>query len=232
MSGKRPLSITVRLTVLFAIMSASILLLLGVVIGAAVRQHFEEQDMNLLSGKLELIKHALDETTTPQEWSQLPQRLEDALVGHEGLAVRIVGAGGNVLFVTPADFAPPVVRLDLSQDPIGKPLTWLVSGDPHMRGISAFVSPRTGKTASVEIAVGTDISHHQHFMDSFRATLWTFLPLAAVAIGLLGWIAVRHGLSPLKAIQCDAANITANRLNARVTMDAIPIELVGVAEAL
>ena len=52
-------SITRRLTALFVIAASSVLLALGLVIASSVEQHFEEQDMELLTGKMRLAQHTL-----------------------------------------------------------------------------------------------------------------------------------------------------------------------------
>ena len=52
-------SITLRLTVLFATVSTAVLLALGYLIGSTVEAHFVEQDVEVLSGKLDLTRHAL-----------------------------------------------------------------------------------------------------------------------------------------------------------------------------
>ena len=44
-------SLTVRLTVLFVAASTTVLLILGYLVASSVDQHFEEQDMSVLSGK-------------------------------------------------------------------------------------------------------------------------------------------------------------------------------------
>ena len=53
---------------------------------------------------------------------------------------------------------------------------------------------------SYSVAIATEITHHEHFMTSFRQTLWGFMSLATLAMGLLGWFVVRRGLLPLLAI--------------------------------
>ena len=70
----------------------------------------------------------------------------------------------------------------------------------------------TNGGGSYTVAIATEITHHEHFMESFRQTLWGFMGLATLAMGLLGWFAVRRGLIPLQAIKHQAAEITANRL--------------------
>ena len=83
-------SITLRLTLLFASASSIVLLLLGFLIAVSVDQHFEAQDMEVLSGKLKLTQHALEKIRSKAELDQLPQLLEDALVGHQGLELVVV----------------------------------------------------------------------------------------------------------------------------------------------
>lgn len=53
-------SIIFRLTLLFASASTAVLLVLGLLIGNSVEHHFEVQDMEVLTGKLELTRHALE----------------------------------------------------------------------------------------------------------------------------------------------------------------------------
>ena len=54
--GKK--SITRRLTLLFVSASSTVLLTLGFVIASSVEKHFEQQDMEVLTGKMELARHA------------------------------------------------------------------------------------------------------------------------------------------------------------------------------
>lgn len=69
-------------------------------------------------------------------------------------------------------------------------------------------------------------------MSSFRVTLWSFVILAAFVTGVLGWIAARRGLSPLQAVKHKAADITAHRLDSRLPVDSVPVELLGLVETL
>ena len=89
--SQRP-SITLRLTLLFALASTIVLLVLGYLIGVSVERHFVEQDMEILTGKLELAQHALEKVHTDPELDNIPQLLDDALIGHVGLAVCSRGA--------------------------------------------------------------------------------------------------------------------------------------------
>lgn len=63
--GRR--SITVRLTLLFAVLSTVVLTALGLVVGELVERHFAELDMELIDGKIELLERAVEKVRTTQE---------------------------------------------------------------------------------------------------------------------------------------------------------------------
>ena len=89
MTPPRSYSLTLRLTLLFALASAFVLFLLGLLIGNAVERHFEEQDMEVLTGKMQLAKHILERNPGSQLKETLTQQLDDALTGHHGLIVAV-----------------------------------------------------------------------------------------------------------------------------------------------
>ena len=225
-------SISVRLTALFALASTVVLLGLGYLIGGAVEQHFVEQDLEVLSGKLDLTRHALEKLDSEQDLIAIPQYLDDSLVGHQGLALVVVAPDGQKLFATiGADFPQALLDTPAQVDSL-RPMLWTSAKNIPFRGIAARTRTGIKGAPPAIVAVATDISHHQHFMESFRRTLWSFVVLAALLSGFLGWIAVRRGLSPLQAMRHRAEGITARRLDARLEVDSVPAELVDLAETL
>jgi two-component system heavy metal sensor histidine kinase CusS len=225
-------SITFRLTLLFASASTAVLLLLGLLIGNSVDHHFEEQDMEVLSGKMELTRHALEKVHSQSDLDALSQQLDDSLVGHHGLAVVVVAPSGQTLFVTSGAEFPQALLAQPSSMSISRPIVWKTRDGVPLRGISEMVQTGIKDSKPAVVAVATDISHHEHFMSSFRTTLWSVVVLAALITGLLGWMAVRRGLAPLHAIKQEAAAITANRLHSRLPTESIPVELMDLAETL
>lgn len=224
-------SVTFRLTLLFASVSTTVLLLLGLLIGSLVEQHFEELDMDLLQGKLELLRHSLQKARSAADLAALPGQVEDALVGHHGLAVLILGPGGQTLYRSADALFPPEL-LAAAPDRPRRPLRW---DDPErgpLRGIAAQASTGMAAAAPALVAVSTDLAHHEHFMHAFNAALWTVVGLAALLTGFLGWLAARRGLAPLREMSLRAAGITAKRLDQRLAVAAMPAELAEVAHTL
>ncbi len=222
-------SITLRLTLLFAAISTGVLLLLGLVIGASVEQHFEEMDMEVLAGKLELTRHALERVRREPELAAIPQQLDDSLVGHPGLVIIVLAPNGETLFATNGAAFPQSlqgVRTSVSE----RPTTWK-NEDKSFRGITALAPTGIEGARPATVSVATDISSHEHFMASFRKALWSFVLFAAALTGFLGWVAVRRGLRPLQEIRAKAASVTARKLDARIDVEAVPLELVPLAES-
>lgn len=222
-------SLTLRLTALFAAAATVVILVLGYLIGVAVEQHFVEQDIEVLSGKLEQTRNALEKAT---DLTLLPQQLDDALAGHRGLAIVVIAPGGEILFATrDAEFPHDLLAKPINTG-ISKAIVWRTAQNKPFRGVAAQVASNTRSPGQAIIAVATDITHHEQFMASFRTTLWSFVALAAVLTGFLGWLAVRRGLAPLRTMKRKAEGITARRLDARLEVDTVPAELADLAQAL
>ena len=219
-------SITFRLTLLFATVSTAVLLLLGGLIAQLTAQHFEDLDMDMLGGKLMLIQHALHGVASEHDLAALPDQLDAALVGHHGLAVQVTTPDGRQLYASGhATF--PAALLTPGASAAAPPLLWSNAGH-SWRGMSAQAGIGLGGTAT--IAVATDTEHHDHFMTSFQRALWSTVCAAALASGLLGWLAVRRGLAPLKGMRQQASDITASQLDQRLPVHALPVELAEVAD--
>ena len=243
-------SITRRLTLLFVTASSAVLLALGFFIASSVEHHFEDLDMEVLSGKMDLIRETLESVKSPEQLGHLAPLLGHSLVGHQGLEVLIIGADHTVLFATPnAGFAPELVAASASRHPAHtlRPMIWHLA-QQNYRAVAAELPTglpgklRSGSTlgqvrdvyqpTTVLVAVATDIAHHQTYMRSFLQTLWFFVSGAAALTGLLGWAAARHGLAPLRAMREQAHGVTAQQLSQRLPVASVPLELAELAQSL
>lgn len=223
-------SLTLRLTLSFALASALVMFLLGLLIGEALEKHFEEQDFELLAGKMKLVRHILSRSPGPWPNPALTEQLNDALTGHHGLAVAIMAADGRIVYANDADVLLPDSSLVRAAES-GRPMKWVADNGRPMRGIVADAAAgEEGATLTVSIA--TEISHHEHFMTSFRRTLWSFIATATLVMGMLGWFAARQGLTPLQTLKQRAATITASNLHQRLPVETIPRELVDLTDTL
>lgn len=224
-------SITLRLTLLFATASTLVLLVVGSVIGWAVAAHFEEQDLAELTGKLELIRHALAKVHTPVDLERLPQQLADALVGHEALSVSVVQADGKTLFATAgADFPASLFQANgaATRQEQFKSVAW-AHGEHAYTGIVASAASGVPDAPPFQVALALDTGHHQQFMRVFHEALWVSVACGVLLAGVLGWLAAHKGLAPVRRIAEVAKGISINQLNDRLPLTNVPAELLELA---
>ena len=219
----RSLSLTTRLSLLFALCTASVLLGLGWVVARSVEQHFLELDRYEIEGKLALVRNLLARAQTQETLNALPRQLDEALVGHHGLAVRVLAPNGSVWFATGGVHVPAALPggADLAG---GQWVAWQ-EGERSFRGLSAGAPTGLAPAVPYVVSIALDISHHQRFLAGFRYTLAAAVALAALAAAGLGWAATRAGLRPLRRVTALAAGLEASGLGARLPETRVPAEI-------
>jgi two-component system heavy metal sensor histidine kinase CusS len=227
------LSLTLRLTLYFGVISVAILLAIGYSVGIAVDRHFAEEDRMVLQGKQEMIGHLLAGVGSRADLDAIPRRLDDSLMGHQTLAMSIVGADGKPLLASfgagfPSRFlAEPGPGQSTADPPL---VTW--EGDEHAyRGLVVRTPTRIPDLPQAIVGVAINIDHHRIFLATFYRNLWLAIAGATVLAGVLGWGAARRGLAPVRDMAAVARNITASRLHDRVPTATLPQELVDVAKS-
>jgi two-component system, OmpR family, heavy metal sensor histidine kinase CusS len=201
------LTLTTRLTLLYTAVSACVLLGLGGLTVRAVNTHFDELDQIALQEKMAAVQRLAQSSATLHEFSD---RLPDVLQGHEGLLVRVAN-GDRVLYATPEAVFPPPAHWQAAQDTLPSP---------------------DNPTVTLSVHAAFDPVHHTHFMAQFQRVLWAYVALATLASGLLGWWAARKGLSPLRTMKARAQAVSAHRLDERMPVDAVPVEMADLAQSL
>ncbi|MGD7298901.1 heavy metal sensor histidine kinase, partial [Ralstonia pseudosolanacearum] len=93
---RRRLSLTARLTALFSLCSAAVLLGLGVVIALAMEQHFAVEDFTALGEHVSVIGKIVESGPAPQAEA----RIRDALQHRTGFVARILGPDRRALYAS------------------------------------------------------------------------------------------------------------------------------------
>lgn len=226
------LSLTTRISLLFAAAASLVLLTTGFFLTQVVERHLKEEDRVELTGKLELIQNLFKHAYSQQRLDRLPQQLDDALVGHPGLAVVVTDATRGIWFATSGTDFPRTLLQDCQTQSkgctSGALQEWTQAGINY-RSMAVTISAGSDKPYTVVVA--QDIEHHERFMSKFGAVLAIAITLAAFATAGLGWIATRWGLSPLREVTDMVAGISAERLSDRLPTTGLPTELKPLATA-
>jgi two-component system heavy metal sensor histidine kinase CusS len=222
----KPLSLTARISLLFAVVVAVVLLVTGVLIARAVEHHFAMEDDADMRGKLELVQHILAKSHQPSDLDALAGELDDSLVGHEGLSVAVIDARGRTWFASSGS-AFPKYLVDTPGIVPGSLQQWTV-GAAAYRGI---ITPVVVDGKRFQVAISVDINHHLVFMAKFRRILAIAMLFAALTTAALGWAATHSGLLPLRRITLLAASVSADRLSERLPETHVPAEILGLSQA-
>lgn len=226
----RRLTLTARLTFLYTLVSAAVLLGLGFLVAWSTHRHFIDLDRDYLLDKVHLIQKIVEESPEP---SGLVGRLEESLNSHQGLFISLT-RGDEQLFGTSGIKFPAELAVRSASD---QPMDW-ADGERQMRGISTELSVAqvpgglTVPGESMRLTLALDTQHHTHFMQMLRQQLAVYVVLATLLSGLLGWWAARSGLAPLRAMKERALKVTAHKLDQRMPIDAVPVEMAELANSL
>jgi two-component system heavy metal sensor histidine kinase CusS len=186
-----------------------------------------------LHGKLELIRHSLAKIHSSSDLANISQTLSDALIGHPDLSVAILGPDHRILFTTSTSvFATHLLEepqiSSLSEE--SRLLMWQQDGKIY-RGISANAATGIAGQPLTTVALAINIEHHQAFMKQFRNNLWLAIATGILLTIVLGWVAARRGLAPVREMADVAKGISANHLSDRLSPQTVPPELANLAVA-
>lgn len=219
------LTLTARLTLLFTLGSAAVLLAFGWLVMATITAHFNELDRDELSGKLDYAAQLVAKMDRPLTKAVVAKELASTFAGHHELAMQVRGPSGALWFASPnAEFPVNVTAASGF-------FQWRADGR-MFRGLKKTLPAGAMAGGALTLTLALDTAHHEQFLRSFRLTLWLFVACAVVLMGVLGWVAARHGLAPLRTLRDRAATVTAHSLDRRLPVQAVPPELAELAVTL
>jgi len=226
-----PISLTTRLTLLYAVMSSVVLLVFSGMIVSAVEQHFVEQDRDMVLGRLDRVQTQLATLTSVDQLSGLHALLHDSVAGHQEMLVLAIASDGQIVLQMPDDDAVEAqLRQKMAAAEAG-PFELSYESRPF-RGWTRALPTGIPGVPEVGFALAIDIDHHAMFIQRFVRSLTGVGVFAVVVSALLGWVVARRGLAPVTRMQAQAALVTASRLDQRVSVADVPQEFAGLAETL
>ena len=220
----RNFSLTSRLTLFFTMVTAATVLALAYFVIVASERHFMDLDRMTLQDKQHLIEaifanaHSVEETQA---------RLQESLSHHHGLHVVVKDASGQTVF--------NLKGVELPQSTfVAEPFTlqhW-TDKERGFNGVFFQSTPAFTGASILSTFVAMDTVHHTQFMSDLSATLGLYALAATVVSGLLGWLAARQGLVPLRSMKARAISVSGQRLDQRMPVDAVPVEMADLANEL
>lgn len=224
------MSITWRLTRLFTGLSSTVLVCVAILVSLAVERHFEEEDLNEVRGKLELIQNGFDKTRTETDFSTLPQKLHDALIGHHDLMVAVFDTAGNVIYKSHLSQFPDALITE-AQNKDALSLTKWQADEQNYRGTAVSMGTANANHTPLVVAIAVNIDHHEEFISKIYQSLFVMILIGIALMFLLGWFAAKRGLIPIRDFVQLTKHVSVSSLQARVEIEHIPEELQELGES-
>jgi len=219
----QPRSTARRLIVQLATVTVLVMAALGIAISLTVRHNLVEQDYAELENKAALVADIIN-AATPAEHAT---RLAEALGHHPDIAFWITDAWGETLVST----ASPTLRehagaMSPDVEPVRR--NWQLGDGNSYRVL--YQKQAGGHGGASLLAVNQN--RHAAFLRRFHQLLLACIIAAALASSLLGGYAVHRTLRPLRTLADEALQITAERLDRRLSVGSAPVELEQLAQTL
>jgi len=227
---RRPASLTLRLTLLFGIVTAIVFSGFGWMTEQSIEHHFDRDDVSELEIIAQSVQQPLSIARHEKDVALLARRFDDILVGHHHALLHIAGQDGHEFFSNIGLDGPNFSSLDRSsrlKDGITR--KWSDANHTYRVLIQHVDENTSNDRRSYTVIVAIAIDSHQRFLANFRYTLWIMIVSGIVITSLMGWIAVRRGQAPLHKIITQIHHISANELQTRLDPEAVPKELDNLA---
>ncbi len=222
---RRPLSLTLRLSLLFGIAAAVVFFAFGWIIMRSIEHHFETEDVRELQAMAQAVQQALAATRPERDLAFLERRFEDILVGHQGASLYVAGEDGQTVFTSLGPDLAALVHGSAEGADDGPVRRWYDGIHTYRALIGRMDQDSVGNGRYYSVAVAVPIDHHLRFLDDFRRVLWLMIASSIAIMGILGWIAVRQGHAPLRSVVARIRRISANELTTRLAPEEVPVEL-------
>ncbi len=219
---KQPISLTLRLTLLFSTVATLVLLSFGWLIERSMENHFELGDIKELKLIAQAVKEPLQEMQSDQNLPLLQQRFDDILIGHHHPLLQIIDNKGDALYSSP-EFKKGSIDLSGFTPSNQILIQQWQNGNNHYRVFAERVLVNNTIPYTVIVAISTDF--HQHFLSNFRFILWLMVISSIIVMSIMSWLAVHYGHRPLRQIINQLGHISSNELSTRLDPETVPKEL-------
>lgn len=231
MRAPASMSITLRLTLLFAVVAVLAFASVGTYLYGALAQQMARHDDAELLGKVALVRNFLTTAPSADAIRREPHPFIDLMFGSAGCVLRLTQPDGKLLLQTAAPSRPlPAATLV----PIGR-----LPGVADLRdwrpalgnGRMVSVAAVAGDGAPVTITIARERSDRALLLAHYARDLVAAVLLGGVLVAVLGLLIVRRAMRPLRVVIGKANDINTHRLNTRLSVDRAPAELRELGDA-
>lgn len=225
----RPISLAARMSLLFALSAAAVLMIAGVIFERALNERLLKRDGEELSGKMELVRDIVLAAHKFEDVSDLPVRLNDVVFGHPGMVISVRTETSAALFSVGSEQVAKQLQDEVtaaSTEPVTKE-----DGGHFYRILSSRVMRAAQEGGPVAVMIALDITEDHDFVAELQKYFWFGMAQVILVLCGLAWIVVRHGLAPLRKVSAAVAAISTRQLDKPLEEKGVPKELRELAMA-
>lgn len=220
-----PLSLAVRLTLLFGGATAVFLPVFGWIVFHSIESRLIAEDRDELVVVADAVQTLVNDYAVSSSVRSLEQRFKDILVGHHDASLLLMGPGEEVIY---ASSGPNLRDRALAVEIDGPTIMEWRDGQQHYRVLRRTLA-QSKETDGYQIAVAVPIDHHLRFLSEFRLSLSVMIVGSIALLSLMGWVAVKQGHAPLHEMVGRIRRIRVDRLSTRLDERTLPSELTELA---
>ncbi|RAH36571.1 HAMP domain-containing protein [Halomonas sp. SL1] len=218
-----PASLSLRLSLLFALVTLLLLGGLGAYLYHALGQQIAWRDDRMLQGRLERMEALLDDGESIAALRRRPLLYANMLGNRESLLWMLDARGAPLIEVNPPGLPVPA----LPSAPEGRL-------DEHPAVASTRLAWRSVEHDGrrLTLVAGKTLEERERMLAAYRLRLWLAMGAGAVLACGLGWVVARRGLRPVRRLAERARTIDVAHLHQRLEASDEAAELRELSRAL
>ena len=218
-----PRALSVRLALMFALVSALLLGAIGFYLYHSLQREIAWRDDQALLGRVQRMQAILSDNQSIEALRERPQLYENML-GNRDNVLWVVDDAGRVLIEInppglPRPALPAAATAELGDDPAGNPLRLAWQSMP--RG-----------DRQLTLIAGKLLTEREQMLAAYRLKLWLALGAGMVLAFGLGWLVSQRGLRPVRELAQRTAAIDSQHLHLRLDEFQTTAELQPLSQAL
>ncbi len=222
----QPQSLSLRLAVLFALVSVLLLGALGLYLYQSLAREIAWREDQALAGRVERMGALIGDSDSIEALRQRPQLYANMLGNQDNLLWVLDGAGRPLIEINPSRLAVPVL-------PPGSGVQLQDSADGASGGPARLAWQQVlHEGRPLTLVAGRLLAERTQMLAAYRLKLWLALGSGALLAFGLGWAVSQRGLRPVRTLATSAAAIDVQHLHLRLQSAGQVQELAQLGDAL
>lgn len=202
-----PRTLSLRLALMFALVSALLLGAVGFYLYQSLQREIAWRDDQALLGRLQRMQALIDDSDSIDALRSRPHLYENMLGNRDNLLWIIDQDGQLLIDINPLSL--PFLRLPAAPAP-------RLGDSPANDSLRLAWVDVSSAGRSLTLIAGKLVSEREQMLSAYRMKLWLALSSGALLAFLLGWLVSQRGLRPVRQLAKRASTVDVQHLHLRL----------------